>query len=148
MKKTEEGLNLLMELAARDWTRARIIALKIPSDKLDCGTLIEFQQSSDSNVRNLARELALKIPTDKLDCGTLIEFQQSSDSNVRNLARELALKIPTDKLDCGMLIKFQQSSDPNVRNLARELLLLNFPDTVVNNSKDEELEQKILAYFQ
>ena len=96
----------------------------------------------------LARIIALKIPTDKLDCGTLIEFQQSSDSNVRNLARELALKIPTDKLDCGMLIKFQQSSDPNVRNLARELLLLNFPDTVVNNSKDEELEQKILAYFQ
>ena len=92
MKKTEEGLNLLMELAARDWTRARIIALKIPSDKLDCGTLIEFQQSSDSNVRNLGRELALKIPTDKLDCGTLIEFQQSSDSNVRNLARELLLK--------------------------------------------------------
>ena len=49
-----------MELAARDWTRARIIALKIPSDKLDYEILVEFQKSSYSGVQNLARELLLK----------------------------------------------------------------------------------------
>ena len=105
-----------MELAARDWTRARIIALKIPSDKLDYEILVEFQKSSYSGVQNLAWELLLKNFPDKLDYEILVEFQKSSYSDVRNLAREL--------------------------------LLLNFPDTVVNNSKDEELEQKILAYFQ
>ena len=49
-----------MELAARDWTRARIIALKIPSDKLDYEILVEFQKSSYSGVQNLAWELLLK----------------------------------------------------------------------------------------
>ena len=92
MIKTQKGFDLLEKLVATNLPLARIIALKIPTDKLDCGMLIKFQQSSDSNVRNLARELLLLNFPDKLDCGTLIEFQQSSDSNVRNLARELLLK--------------------------------------------------------
>ena len=60
MIKTQKGFDLLEKLVATNLPLARIIALKIPTDKLDCGTLIEFQQSSDSNVRNLARELLLK----------------------------------------------------------------------------------------
>ena len=81
-----------MELAARDWTRARIIALKIPSDKLDYEILVEFQKSSYSGVQNLARELLLKNFPDKLDYEKLIEFQKSSYSGVQNLAWELLLK--------------------------------------------------------
>lgn len=47
----------LFEIAKLNFSRAILISMKIPVEKLDYEILIQFQESDDRDIRNVAREL-------------------------------------------------------------------------------------------
>ena len=54
---SKKELIKLFEIAKLNFSRAILISMKIPVEKLDYEILIQFQESDDRDIRNVAREL-------------------------------------------------------------------------------------------
>ncbi len=95
--------------------------------QLNCLNLMEFLESSDSDVREMSTRLLEKMPADQLVYEAFILFQSSSyNSNTREMSSKLIKKIPTEQFSRRVLRDFLKSDSENIRNMSAKLLMIHF----------------------
>ena len=128
MEQARQELWKVFGICIRDATRARVLALRIPSAQLDRAMLVEFRKSRNVAIRNLALELFMLAFPNEFDRAVLCKLLSSGNENIRDMAKSLLMQNFSDTLDYATLIAFQESDNVAVCNIARLLLMSMFPE--------------------